>query len=138
MLPKIHKNKTQVPGRPIFSGVDCPREKILRLLDVILQPYVANIRSYIRDTGDILQKIQNIEFNFEDWIFSMDVTSLYTNNPHDEVIQAISELLNSKRKKSFPKNENVIRLLAMILRTIIFLFLKNIFFRSMAQPLDLG
>ena len=32
-------------------------------------------RSYIRDTGDFLSKIQGLELASNDWIFSMDVTS---------------------------------------------------------------
>ena len=46
----------------------------------------------------------------------MDVTSLYTNIPHDEGIQAISELLNSKWKYSLPGNENLIRLSEMVFK----------------------
>ena len=53
MLPKIHK-KMPPPGRPIVSSVDCPTEKISKLLDIILQPYVLQTKSYIRDTSDFI------------------------------------------------------------------------------------
>ena len=47
MLPKIHKNKFPVPGRPIVSSCDSPTEKISMMLDIILQPYILRIPSYI-------------------------------------------------------------------------------------------
>ena len=76
ILPKIHKNKFPPPGRPIVSSVNSLTEKISMLLDIILQPFVLKTESYIRDTGDFLSKVQGLELNFNDWMFSMDVTSL--------------------------------------------------------------
>ena len=38
LLPKIHKNLLNPPGRPIVSSVDCPTERISMMLDIILQP----------------------------------------------------------------------------------------------------
>ena len=46
------------------------------LLDIILQPFVLKTRSYIRDTGGFLSKVQGLELTSDDWMFSMDVTSL--------------------------------------------------------------
>ena len=89
MLPKIHKNKFLVSGRPIVSSCDSPTENISMLLDIILQSYVLETDSYIRDMGDFLEKIGKLELNQNDWIFMMDVTSLYTNIPCDEGIQCI-------------------------------------------------
>ena len=97
MFPKIHKNKIPVPGRPTVSSCDSPTEKISMLLDIILQPYVLDTKSHIRDTSDFLQKVSKIELKDNDWLFTMDVMSLYTNIPHDEGISCIKELLNSKR-----------------------------------------
>ena len=109
MLPKIHKNKFPVLGRPVVSSCDSPTEKISMMLDIILQPYVLETASYIRDTGDFLEKVTNIELNPDDWIFTMDVTSLYMNIPHDEGVECIKSLLNSKRQNSLPSNGNLIK-----------------------------
>ena len=68
------------------------------MLDLILQPYVGQTRSYIKDTSDFLEKISSIELEEDDWLFTMDVTSLYTNIPHDEDIECIRNLLNCKRQ----------------------------------------
>ena len=122
MLPKIHKNTFPVPGRPIVSSCDRPTEKISMLLDIILQPYVFKTSSYIQDTNDFLYKISNIKMNENDWIFTMDVMSLYTNMPHDEGIKSIHDLLNSNRQNQLPTNENLIHLLEMVLKLNNFIF----------------
>ena len=38
LLPKIHKNLVEPPGRPIVSSIDSPTERISMMLDIILQP----------------------------------------------------------------------------------------------------
>ena len=116
MLPKIHKNKFPVPGRPIVSSCDSPTEKISMLLHFILQPYVLRTKLYIQDTSDFLQKIADMELNDNNWIFTMDVMSLYTNIPHDKGIKCIHDLLNSNRQNQLLSNENLIHLLDMVLK----------------------
>ena len=60
MLPKIHKNRTHPPGRPIVSGNGCPTERISQFIVHILQPKVKNIRSYIKDTSDFLYMLNGL------------------------------------------------------------------------------
>ena len=36
LLPKIHKNLVEPPGRPIVSSIDSPTERISMMLDIIL------------------------------------------------------------------------------------------------------
>ena len=118
MLPKIHKSLTDPPGRPIISGNDCPTEKISHMIDIILQPFVPNIRSYVKDTTDFIQKLSKISLDPDQDIIlcTLDVTSLYTNIPHKEGIQAVKNLLTRERPTSFkPSNSNIIKLLEMVL-----------------------
>ena len=122
MFPKIHKNKIPVPCRPTVSSCDSPTEKISMLLDIILQPYVLDTKSHIRDTSDFLQKVSKIKLKDNGWLFTMDIMSLYTNIPHDEGISCIKELLNSKRQNQLLTNENLLRLLEMVLKLNNFTF----------------
>ena len=138
MLPKIHKNKFPVPGRPIVSSCNSQTEKISMLLDIILQTYVLDTKSYIRDTSDFLQKISELELHPNDWIFTMDVMSLYTNIPHTEGINCIKELLNSMKQNQLPSNENLLKLLEMVLKLNNFTFNNRIIYKLMAQPWALG
>ena len=95
MLPKIHKENC--PGRPIVSTYDCPTVYISKFLDVILSPLVQELPSFIKDTSQFLQIINDFEFpanaNHKPLLFTMDVTSLYTSIPHDGALKASKHFL---------------------------------------------
>ena len=59
-LPKTHKRSGAVPGRPIIFNCGTPTEKVAEYLDYILKSIMQESCSYIRDSGDLLKKIQNI------------------------------------------------------------------------------
>ena len=117
MLPKIHKSLTNPPGRPITSGNDSPTEKISQLADIILQPFVPKIKSYVKDTNHFLSIVNNLDIKHTDLLLvTLDVTSLYTNIPHKEGIEAIEKLLNKVRPTSnMPKNSSIIEILKLVL-----------------------
>jgi hypothetical protein len=98
LLPKIHKNKKPVPGRPIVSANNSPTEKISQLADHFLQPLVNKTRSYIRDTSDFIQHLEDIPLLPDNSLLcTVDVTSLYTNIPNQEGISACLNILDKYR-----------------------------------------
>ena len=56
-LPKIHNENN--PGRPIINAVKCRTSEISCFVDHQLQPLVKEIPSYIKDTNDFVNKINN-------------------------------------------------------------------------------
>ena len=94
LLPKIHKADT--PGRPIVSACACPTVIISDFLDKILQPLVATLPTYIKDTNDTLRLLEGFSFpddSMERHIFTMDVVSLYTSIPHSDGLKALEHYL---------------------------------------------
>ncbi|CAJ0944899.1 unnamed protein product [Ranitomeya imitator] len=63
LLPKVHKNSTVPPGRPIISGGGNFLEHVGRWIDSILQPCVESLPSFIKDTGAFLKLIDGIELD---------------------------------------------------------------------------
>ena len=102
MLPKIHKENC--PGRPIVSTYDCPTVYISKFLDIILSPLVQELPSFIKDTPQFLQIINDFEFpanaNHRPILFTMDVTSLYTSIPHDGALKACEHFLDKRSNQS--------------------------------------
>ena len=94
LLPKIHK--PNMPGRPIISGCDSPTDKLSSFVDHFIKPLVPEIPSYIKDTNHFLEIIFNIPVPIPPTtlLVSIDVTSLYTNIPHDEGTRATLEALS--------------------------------------------
>ena len=118
LLPKIHKNKQPVPGRPIVSGNNSPTERISQLADNFLQPLVQTTPSYVRDTTDFLCKIADVQGLLPGTILcTIDVSSLYTNIPNDEGIQACaSQLRQNRPPNSKPSNGTITRVLDYVLK----------------------
>ena len=119
LLPKIHKGKIPPPGRPIVSANGCPTEKISQLVDNFLTPpTIFCIRSYVKDTTDFIKKLGAIgPLPPNCYLVTLDVTSLYTNIPNKEGIDAATRLLSKYRPEPDlkPKNSTIIKLLEMVL-----------------------
>ena len=99
LLPKIHKNKRPPPGRPIVSANGCPTEKISALVDIHLRPHLTKVKSYLRDTMDLLNKLQKLGSLPPGSILgTCNVTSLYTNIPNAEGCHCIYRLLHMHRQ----------------------------------------
>ena len=88
-LTKTHKS-TMV-GRPIISGCDGPTERLSSFVDKLLQPIAQIQDSYLKDTTDFIKFIESTRVPRNAFLVSMDVTSLYTNIPHEEGITLVCE-----------------------------------------------
>ena len=102
MLPKIHKQNT--PGRPIISGCGSPTANLSIYLDHYLKPIVQQIPSYIKNTTHFLRilKTTNGHIPSNSILESFDVTSLYTNIPHDEGISCCLTALKKFYHNTLP------------------------------------
>ena len=89
LLPKIHKSKTNPPGRPIMSGNGHPTEWISAWVDYKIQPLMLKLPTFPRDTTDLLHHLAKIKPTPHTRIVSLDVTSLYTNIPQQLGINSI-------------------------------------------------
>ena len=118
LLPKIHKGVTPPPGRPICSANGSPTEKISQLVDHFLNPPTTKLKSYVKDTTHFLKIIKEFgPLPPNCFLVTLDVTSLYTNIPNDEGLQAAKETLEANRPdpKLFPSNKSLFRLLDFVL-----------------------
>ena len=61
LLPKGHKNLSNVPGRLAILNCETPTEKVSEFLDHQLQSIIKQGNSYINDTVDYLEKLREIK-----------------------------------------------------------------------------
>jgi len=119
VLPKVHKNKVNglYPSRPIISGNGNATEKISHFIDKHLNPLVPKARSYIKDTTDFINKIENIT-DLPDlfYLVTLDVTSLYTNIPNFEGVVSVARCLAKHRPKYNVSNSSILELLRLVLK----------------------
>ena len=113
ILPKIHKQRN--PGRPIISSNGHPTERISEFVDYHLKPLVQTLPSFIKDTTHFLRQLQKLgPLPNNAILVTLDVSSLYSNIPHNEGIDACRYFLNTRQDKSLPA-ENICDLIRMIL-----------------------
>ena len=126
ILPKIHKVNN--PGRPIVSSNNHPTERISQFVDYYLKPLVCTVPSYVKDTTDFLNKLASLNSinNLPDnaILATLDVTSLYTNIPHSEGIEACRFFLRKRNDKNIP-TETLCDLIQIILNMNNFTFNKK-------------
>lgn len=94
MLPKIHKINN--PGRPIVNSIGSITEKISAYVDEMIQPLAQEVTSYIKDTTHFLNVLNTIQLEDTDLLVTIDVSSLYTNIPHEEGIAAMKQRMTEK------------------------------------------
>ena len=83
------------PGRPIVSGIGTLTENISGFIDSIFQRLMLFIPSYIKGTTEFIKKLPSIKtIPSVVLLLTMDVTSMYTNIPHVDGVDACSKFLN--------------------------------------------
>ena len=117
--PKIHKENN--PGRPVINSINCHTSEISRFVDHHLQPVVREIPSYIKDTNDFINKIDNFTVPPNSFLVTMDVKLLYTSIPNNEVIASVKNKYDQYPNKTIP-TKIIATFLALILTLNNFIF----------------
>ena len=87
-LPKVHK--PNIPLQPIVSACDSPTDQLSNYVTQFIQPSVEMPPSTIQDSKHFLQLLESPPTLPENAILvTADVTSLYTNIPHEEGIESV-------------------------------------------------
>jgi len=116
LLPKIHKDRgawysdKMPPGRPIVSNCGSESSNIAKYLDTFLIPLSNKHPSYIKNSFDFVNKIRHSPVEELDFLFTADISSLYTNMENVITLQAV--------RKQFMLNPNPSRPDAILLELL--------------------
>ncbi|CAJ0946809.1 unnamed protein product, partial [Ranitomeya imitator] len=94
-IPKIHKDQTHPPGRPIISGINNLTANLSRYVDVHLQKCMQLIPAYLKDTGHTLEILKEIKWNKKYILGTLDIKSLYTVINQEKGCEAAEYFLGS-------------------------------------------
>ncbi|XP_069605329.1 uncharacterized protein [Ranitomeya imitator] len=94
-LKEVHKDMRTPPGRPIISGRGNYLEKVNQWIDSKIQPLVECLPSYLKDTGELLRRVDGVHLEDGDLLVTADVESLYTSIRHQDGLRAIKSFLDT-------------------------------------------
>ena len=118
LKPKIRKPNN--PGRPIISACSCPTDKKIA-------PFVKSLPTYIKDTNHALNILKQFRFPGNNkFLFTMDITSLYTVIPDNEGLLALKYFFDQRTVKE-PSTDTLLRLAELVLTLNCFTFSGEIF-----------
>lgn len=89
-LPKIHKNETSPPLRPIISMSGTVTHDISQHLNSVIRPYI-NSTYIIKSSDELLVRLGAVTLKPGQQMLSLDVESLFTNVPVEDTINIIIE-----------------------------------------------
>ena len=97
-LPKIHK--TNIPLRPVLSSFKTHNYNAAKFLIPYIDKYAKNEYS-LSNSYEFFTDLKSFRINKDNFIVSLDITSLYTNVPLRETIDILTTLVYDQDKESF-------------------------------------
>lgn len=92
-------------------------------LNTVAVECLNTLPAYIRDSSDLIEKCSNIKDLSDDTLLiTMDITSLYTNIPHNGGLEALSFYLQDDSDSSTPPNQLILDLTEFIMKYNYFRF----------------
>ena len=99
-----------------MSGSGGPQKKISQFVDYFIGPLVLLSQSFFRDSTHLISILSELTLQPGMLLCTLDITSLYTNIPHNEGIQSIKEIPAIHRTpNNVPHNNYIIELLEVVL-----------------------
>ncbi len=86
---------SQPPGRPIVSDVNTESSRVASFIDFYINKHSKNLKSFLRDSFDFVEKIKNTKVTESDILITGDVTALYTNMRFDRTMKIVINLFQN-------------------------------------------
>jgi hypothetical protein len=127
ILAKLHKKDFAI--RPIINCKNHFTEKISIFIDHLLKPIIENSESYLKDSQNLLQIVNNLTLSDNLELYSCDFSTLYTNIKLDDALYYTMFSLVNKIDSIYVTPYGLYKLLKLVLYNNVFSYL-NQFFRK--------
>ena len=105
------------------SACNSHTDHVSKYIDYILKPQMQSLPSYIKDTTDFIIKLKQFQVTSEKaYLVTLDVSSLYTNIPHEDGIEAYRYFLENNGHSGSLSVDNVCALIELVLQNNYFKF----------------
>ena len=131
-LPKIHK--ANHPLRIIISSIDSPTYFLAKFISNILSKSLTKPFSYVKDSVDLKNRLLKIFIPTNYVLISLDVSSLFTNVPHELVIEGLKRRFHQVVNTNIPETE-FIACVKFLLNSTYFTFNNKIYEQVYGTPM---
>jgi hypothetical protein len=107
LMLKIHKHKSDPPGRPILANINTTTFSASKWLDSILQPLRKLGKSYLSDSQQLLLTLETTTFPDGVILLSADVESLYPSIDINDGLEILNYQLHMNQTKLNFTLENI-------------------------------
>ena len=155
LLPKLHKIDNKIideietnypirkdlliPGRPIVSLCGTPLHNLGHFIDYILLPFVQKQDTYLKDTTDFINKIENTRVPQNTYLITFDAVGMYNQFRYQEILNSVSNVLNNISENQYkipiPNKETILEFIKIILENNEFTFNNKIYKQKLGVPM---
>ncbi|XP_062541137.1 uncharacterized protein LOC134209171 [Armigeres subalbatus] len=137
-LPKIHKEGR--PLRPVVSTIGSTTYRLAQYLSNILGKVVGKTDSHVINSFTFATEVSGTQIDEDEVMFSLDVTSLYTNVPVDYAIECINQRWGEIEDHTPIDQHSFVAAVQLVLESTLFVyggvFYKQTFGVPMGSPLS--
>ena len=90
-IPKIHKSPIAL--RPICASIGSSTYNASKFLDIVLQPIMKNIKSFINNSSELVCKLESIAFSPNCYLVEADVENLYPSIVIEDGLKSLHKAL---------------------------------------------
>jgi len=126
-LPKIHKQQTPIPGRPIASAPSTITYHASVYVNNILQPLLPELPTICQSSSEALRSILTHSFPPSAIILTADVKSLYPSIPTALGLDCVKSILELSNHFTQPRINLIIKLMEWILTNNFICFDENVY-----------
>jgi hypothetical protein len=94
-IPKIHKSPIAL--RPICASIGSSTYIASKYLDIVLQPIMKNIKSFIKNSSELVCKLESLQFSPNCYLLEADVENLYPSIIINDGLQSLRMALTYHR-----------------------------------------
>ncbi len=123
ILPKLHKNKFST--RPIINCIKHPTSNLSLFIDAILQPWVQNSDTFIKDSQHLIQQLEKLKVDNDSKLCSFDFESLYSNIDLEHALFVITDFMTNKINSEHFNLIGFHHILKLVFNNNIFIFNPN-------------
>ena len=155
LLPKLHKIDNKIiqeietnytlrkdfliPGRPIVSLCGTPLHNLGHFIDYILLPFVKKQDTYLKDTTDFINKIENTRIPPNTYLITFDAVGMYNQFSYQEILNSVSNVLDNisgnQYKIPIPDKETILEFIKIILQNNEFTFNNKMYRQKLGVPM---